>query len=106
MILPFPGGICRSGSKVGSKYKFLGASTNHPYCPTLKNLISDSVLPENAEVVYELVINGLSEGAVKQAMRVAMERAAMHPDVIFITAANYGGTLGPFNMKLSELLKM
>lgn len=106
VILPFPGGICRSGSKVGSKYKFLGASTNHPYCPTLREMISDSVLPEDTEAVYELVINGLSEDAVKQAMRVAMERAAMHQDVIFITAANYGGTLGPFKMELSELLKI
>lgn len=106
VILPFPGGICRSGSKVGSKYKFLGASTNHPYCPTIREVIPDSLLPENAKAVYELVINGLSEVAVKQAMRAAMERAALHSDVISITAANYGGTLGPFKMELNELLKM
>ena len=104
VILPFPGGICRSGSKVGSKYKFLHASTNHPYCPTLRGVIPDSALPESSEAVYELVINGLSEDAVKQAMRVAMESAAKHPEVISITAANYGGTLGPFKMELAELL--
>jgi formylmethanofuran--tetrahydromethanopterin N-formyltransferase len=103
-ILPFPGGICRSGSKVGSKYKGLGASTNHLYCPTLRGEIPDSALPENAAAVYELVINGLSEEVVKQAMGTAMESAAKHPDVISITAANYGGTLGPYKMELAELL--
>jgi len=104
VLLPFPGGICRSGSKVGSKYKGLVASTNHPYCPTLRGEIPDTALPENGEAVYELVINGLSEDLVKKAMRKAMEAAAKHTDVISITAANYGGTLGPYKMELAELL--
>ena len=89
---------------MGSKYKGLGASTNHPYCPTLREEIPDSALPENGAAVYELVINGLSEDIVKQAMGTAMESAAKHPDVISITAANYGGTLGPYKMELAELL--
>src|SRR5262249_55407945 len=39
VILPFPGGIVRSGSKVGSRYKKLKASTNDAYCPTLRGLV-------------------------------------------------------------------
>ncbi|TLM99923.1 formylmethanofuran--tetrahydromethanopterin N-formyltransferase, partial [bacterium] len=68
IIMPFPGGICRSGSKAGSlKYK-LKASTNHPFCPKLRALVPDSEVPENVNCVYEIVINGLNVEAVKRAM--------------------------------------
>jgi formylmethanofuran--tetrahydromethanopterin N-formyltransferase len=69
VIMPFPGGVCRAGSKAGSlKYK-MKASTNHPYCPTLKTLVSDTVVPENVKSVYEIVMNGLTLDAVKNGMK-------------------------------------
>jgi formylmethanofuran--tetrahydromethanopterin N-formyltransferase len=106
VILPFPGGICRSGSKAGSlKYK-LRASTNHPFCPTLKTLVSDSQLMENVSCVYEIVINGLSVEAVKVAMGEGVRAAASVSGVVRISAGNYGGKLGPYKAFLKEVLKI
>ena len=106
VILPFPGGICRSGSKAGSlKYK-LGASTNHPFCPGLKTLIPDSQLTENVNCVYEIVINGLSVEAVKRAMGEGVRAAGSVPGVVRISAGNYGGKLGPYKAFLKEVLKI
>lgn len=106
VILPFPGGICRSGSKAGSlKYK-LRASTNHPFCPGLKTLIPDSQLTENVNCVYEIVINGLSVEAVKRAMSEGVKAAASVPGVVRISAGNYGGKLGPYKAFLKEVLEI
>jgi formylmethanofuran--tetrahydromethanopterin N-formyltransferase len=106
VILPFPGGICRSGSKAGSlKYK-LRASTNHPFCPGLKTLIPDSQLMENVNCVYEIVINGLSVEAVKRAMGEGVKATASVPGVIRVSAGNYGGKLGPYKAFLKEVLKI
>src|SRR3989449_5192609 len=102
VILPFPGGIVRSGSKVGSRYKKLRASTNDAYCPTLRGLVK-SALPEGANAVYEIVIDGLDLPAVEEATRVGI-RAACLPGVLKITAGNYGGKLGPFHLHLHKLL--
>ncbi len=101
VVLPFPGGIVRSGSKVGSRYKFLTASTNTAYCPTLRGQV-DSALPDDVNSVLEIVIDGLSEEAVRQAMRVGIE-AACQPGIVRITAGNYGGQLGQFQIALREL---
>jgi formylmethanofuran--tetrahydromethanopterin N-formyltransferase len=103
VILPFPGGIVRSGSKVGSRYKKLRASTNDAYCPTLRGLV-DSALPEGANAVYEIVIDGLDLSAVEEATRVGV-RAACRPGVLRIAAGNYGGKLGPFHLHLHKLLE-
>ena len=106
VILPFPGGICRSGSKAGSlKYK-LKASTNHPFCPQLKKLVPDSQLPENVNCVYEIVINGLTVEAVKRAMGEGVKAAARVPGVVRISAGNYGGRLGPYKAFLKEVLEI
>jgi formylmethanofuran--tetrahydromethanopterin N-formyltransferase len=102
VILPFPGGIVRSGSKVGSRYKKLRASTNDAYCPTLRGLVK-SVLPEGANAVYEIVIDGLDLPAVEEATRVGA-RAACRVGVLAISAGNYGGKLGPFHLHLHKLL--
>ncbi|GBD35930.1 Formyltransferase/hydrolase complex subunit D [bacterium HR36] len=102
VILPFPGGIVRSGSKVGSRYKKLRASTNDAYCPTLRGVVS-SALPEGVNCVYEIVIDGLSEAAVRQAMRAGLE-AACQPGIRRISAGNYGGKLGPYHLRLHDLL--
>lgn len=106
VVLPFPGGICRSGSKVGSiKYK-LPASTNHPFCPTLRASISDSKIPENVQSVYELVFNGLNTEIVEKATGVGVAAAAKTPGVVKITAVNFGGKLGPYQIRLVDALKM
>jgi len=102
VILPFPGGIVRSGSKVGSKYKKLRASTNDAYCPSLRGLVQ-SALPDGANAVYEIVIDGLDLAAVEEATRVGV-RAACGPGILQITAGNYGGKLGPFHLHLHKLL--
>jgi len=104
VIMPFPDGICRSGSKAGSlKYK-LRASTNHPFCPTLKALVPDTQVPENVNCVYEIVINGLSVDAVKRAMTAGLQAAASVPGVVRISAGNYGGKIGPFKAFLKDTL--
>ena len=106
VILPFPGGICRSGSKAGSlKYK-LKASTNHPLCPQLRKLVPNLQLPENVNCVYEIVINGLTLEAVKRAMGEGIRAAARVSDVVKISAGNYGGKLGPYKAFLKEVLEI
>ena len=103
VVLPFPGGICRSGSKVGSmKYK-LPASTNHLYCPILKNVVAETKIPANVNNVYEIVINGLNLKAVRKAMKVGIEAAMQVPGVVKISAANFGGKLGPYKIALKSL---
>jgi formylmethanofuran--tetrahydromethanopterin N-formyltransferase len=103
VILPFPGGLVRSGSKVGSKYKGLKASTNDAYCPTLRGA-TRSDLPEGCGAVYEIVIDGLSFEAVQAAMRVGLHAAVTQPGVLRITAGNYGGKLGKHHFHLRDLV--
>jgi formylmethanofuran--tetrahydromethanopterin N-formyltransferase len=99
---PFPGGVVRSGSKTWSKYKFLHASTNSAYCPVLRGQV-ESALPEGVNSVLEIVIDGLSEGALAEATRVGVE-AACRPGIVRISAGNYGGTLGQYQFHLHQLL--
>ncbi len=101
-ITPFPGGVARSGSKVGSRYKGLLASTADGYCPTLRGRVESQLLPE-AEAVCEIVIDGVDEAAVAGAMAAAI-RAAAGEGVLAITAGNYGGKLGKFHFRLHEVL--
>jgi formylmethanofuran--tetrahydromethanopterin N-formyltransferase len=106
VILPFPGGVCRSGSKAGSlKYK-LKASTNHPFCPKLRTLVPDSQVPEDVNCVYEIVINGLTLDAVKKAMGAGVRAASGVLGVVRISAGNYGGKLGPYKAFLKEALNV
>ena len=93
IILPFPNGVVRSGSKVGSKYKALIASTNDAYCPTLSSVVEKTEIGEGVNCVLEIVIDGLGLEDVEQAMRVGAE-AAIKPGVKKISAGNYGGGLG------------
>ena len=105
VILPFPGGIVRSGSKVGSKYKSLIASTNFEYCPGLKGLVS-SKLNNDVNSVLEIVIDGLSENDIKNAMRVGINAIleTNNEKIYSISAGNYGGKLGPYLFKLKDVL--
>ena len=103
VFLPFPQGVVGSGSKVGSRYKSLIASTNHAYCPTLRGRVEESALPENITAVYEVVVNGLNEEVLRDAMRRGI-RAAAAKGADYISAGNYGGTLGQYKFGLHELL--
>jgi len=104
VILPFPGGVCRSGSKAGSvKYK-LRASTNHPFCPKLRKIVPESHVPDNVNSIYEIVINGLNLDAVKGAMAEGIRATVKVPGVVKISAANFGGKLGPYQASLKEVL--
>lgn len=101
-ITPFPGGVVRSGSKVGSRYSTMFASTNDAWCPTLRSQV-ESELPDGVQCVYEIVINGLSEGDVSTAMKAGIRAACASP-VVAIGAGNYGGKLGKFHFKLHDLM--
>ncbi len=103
VALPFPGGIVRSGSKVGSRYPKLKASTNDAYCPTLRGL-TQTELPDQCHAVYEIVIDGLSFDAVQSAMKRGLHAAAGCPGILRITAGNYGGKLGKHHFHLKDLL--
>ncbi len=103
VITPFPGGVARSGSKVGSRYKKLKASTAAAFCPTLRGRV-ETKLHDGVNCACEIVIDGIDEPAVAQAMAAAM-RAAAGDGVIAISAGNYGGKLGKFHFHLWRLLE-
>ncbi len=105
VILPFPGGMVRSGSKVGAKrYKKMSASTNDAYCPTVRGRIGvESQLPESVNAVLEIVVDGLDRQAIEMALRAGLA-AARRPGVVQISAGNYGGRLGKHHFRLHELL--
>jgi formylmethanofuran--tetrahydromethanopterin N-formyltransferase len=102
VITPFPGGVVRSGSKVGSKYQALVASTNEAYCPTLRGRV-ESQLVEGANCAYEIVVDGVDEEAVRAAMKAALHTTAGE-GVLAIGAGNYGGKLGKYHFPLRDLL--
>jgi len=106
VIMPFPGGITRSGSKVGSKYKTLLASTNDAFCPTIRG-ITRSELSEGIKAVLEIVIDGLTELDVRNAMRAGISAACemgVNNGIRRITAGNYGGKLGQFHFQLRQIM--
>lgn len=102
VITPFPGGVARSGSKVGSRYKALRASTADAFCPTLRGRV-ESKLPEGTNAALEIVIDGIDAAHVSAAMSAAI-RAVAGPGVLAISAGNYGGKLGKFQFQLRELV--
>ena len=106
VIMPFPGGVVRSGSKVGSKYKTLIASTNDAFCPTLKGITKTDLSPE-IESVMEIVIDGLTDEDVRKATRVGIAAACelgAKNGIKRISAGNYGGKLGQFQFHLREIM--
>jgi len=105
VIMPFPGGVVRSGSKLGSKYKGLAASSNLAYCPTVRGIVATS-LPDAVEAALEIVIDGLTEDAVARAMTAGIRAACAgnNGEILRISAGNFGGKLGAFNFHLRKLL--
>ena len=104
IILPFPNGVVRSGSKGGAKYKAVSASSNDAYCPTLRAVTSESLVPEGVNCVLEIVIDGLNEESVADAMRVGLHAAAK-PGIKQLSAGNYGGDLGQYHLHLHKILE-
>ncbi len=107
VVMPFPGGVVRSGSKVGSKYPALGASTNDAFCPSLVGLVPKSELTAETRCVMEIVIDGLGEADVAAAMRAGIEAGTTigaAGGLLRISAGNYGGKLGPFHFHLHRLM--
>jgi len=107
VIMPFPGGIVRSGSKIGSKYKALPASTNSAFCPTLRGAVKSELTAETGAVL-EIVIDGLSQDDVRNAMRAGIGAACSlgaAAGVQRVSAGNYGGKLGPFHFRLHEIMQ-
>jgi formylmethanofuran--tetrahydromethanopterin N-formyltransferase len=103
-ITPFPGGVVASGSKVGAnKYKFLKATTNERYAPSIKEKIENTAVPSNVNAIYEIVINGLSLEALAEATRVGIQAATTVDGVVKISAGNYGGKLGKYQINLVDL---
>lgn len=101
-ITPFPGGIARSGSKVGSRYSGQVASTAEVFCPTLRGRV-ESVLPGDASAACEIVIDAVDESAVRQAMRSGIDAALLAGDLLQVSAGNYGGQLGKCLIPLHSL---
>ena len=104
IILPFPNGVVRSGSKVGSKYKALIASTNDAYCPTLSSVVEKTEISKGINSVLEIVIDGLTLNAVEEAMYIGIN-ASIKPGIKKISAGNYGGGLGQYQIQLHKLLE-
>lgn len=104
IILPFPNGVVRSGSKVGSKYKALIASTNDAYCPTLSSIVEKTEISKGVNSVLEIVIDGLTLNAVEEAMYIGIN-ASIKPGIKKISAGNYGGGLGQYQIQLHKLLE-
>jgi formylmethanofuran--tetrahydromethanopterin N-formyltransferase len=107
VITPFPGGVVRSGSKVGSKYKALIASTNDAFCPSLKG-ITGSKLSKDVSAVMEIVINGLTKEDIDKAIReslIAISKSKYKKDILAVSAGNYGGKLGQYHFHLRDILK-
>jgi len=101
VITPFD--ICSAGSKPETKYPEIGPTTNHPYVPTLKGMVPDSKVPDGVNSIPEIVINGISIDAVKEAMRAAIKAIRDMDGVVKISAGNYGGKLGKYRIYLQEL---
>lgn len=104
VITPF--GICSAGSKPETNFPLIGPTTNHPYCPTLKERLgAESRVPEDVKYIPEIVINGTSMEAVKKAMKAGIESAADVKGVVRVSAGNYGGKLGKHRIYLQELFR-
>lgn len=103
VITPFD--VCSAGSKPETRFPWIGPTTNHPYCPSLKRKLGEaSKVPEHVNYIPEIVINGVSMKAVKEAMRAGIEAAIIIDGVIRISAGNYGGKLGKHKIFLREIL--
>ena len=102
VVTPFD--VCSAGSKTETRFPLIGPTTNHPYCPSLKQKLGkESHVPEGVNYIPEIVVNGISIQAVKKAMKAGIEAVLTVDDVVGVSAGNYGGKLGDFKVYLREL---
>ncbi|HDI07600.1 MAG TPA: formylmethanofuran--tetrahydromethanopterin N-formyltransferase [Candidatus Bathyarchaeota archaeon] len=105
VITPFD--VCSAGSKPETKFPHIGPTTNHPYCPSLKTRLGEeSLVPENVRYIPEIVINGVSMNAVKEAMKAGIRSVLDVDGVVKVSAGNYGGKLGKYRIWLKEVLEL
>lgn len=101
-ITPFD--ICSAASKPETNYPWIGPTTNHPYCPSLKNILDEkSLVPDGVGYIPEIVINGINRDSVEEAMRVGILAVLEVDDVLMVSAGNYKGQLGDHKIYLKEL---
>ncbi len=106
VITPFPGGIVASGSKVGANnYSFLKATSNEKFSPSVKDKVEGSNVPADVNGIYEIVINGLNEKVISEAMLAGIKAAVQIPGMKKISAGNFGGNLGPYKFNLHDIVK-
>lgn len=106
VITPFPGGIVASGSKVGANnYSFLKATSNEKFSPSVKDKVEGSNVPADVNGIYEIVINGLNENVISEAMLAGIKAAVQIPGMKKISAGNFGGNLGPYKFNLHDIVK-
>ncbi len=104
VITPFD--VCSAGSKTETKFPLIGPTTNHPYCPSLKEKLGrESLVPEGVNYIPEIVISGVSMRAVKEAMKAGIEASLAVDGVVKVSAGNYGGKLGEYKIYLRELFR-
>jgi formylmethanofuran--tetrahydromethanopterin N-formyltransferase len=104
VITPFD--VCSAGSKTETKFPLIGPTTNHPYCPSLREKLGrDSMVPEVVKYIPEIVINGISMNVVKEAMKAGIEASLAVDGVVKVSAGNYGGKLGEYKIYLRELFQ-
>jgi formylmethanofuran--tetrahydromethanopterin N-formyltransferase len=104
VITPFD--VCSAGSKTETKFPLIGPTTNHPYCPSLREKLGrESLVPDGINYIPEIVISGVSMQAVKDAMKAGIEASLAVDDVVRVTAGNYEGKLGAYKIHLRELFQ-
>jgi formylmethanofuran--tetrahydromethanopterin N-formyltransferase len=102
-ITPFD--ICSAASKPETNYPWIGPTTNHPYCPSLKTVLKESKVPEGVAYIPEIVINGINLDTVIGAMKAGIEAVLEDEDVLMVSAGNYNGQLGDYQINLREMFK-
>ncbi|MDR3223717.1 MAG: formylmethanofuran--tetrahydromethanopterin N-formyltransferase [Methanobrevibacter sp.] len=103
VITPF--GICSAASKVETNYPWIGPTTNHPYCPSLKKrLVNESKVPDNVKYIPEIVVNGVNKESISKAIKIAIDSIVDREDIVKISAGNFNGELGNYNFKLLDIL--
>jgi len=104
VITPFD--VCSAGSKTETKFPLIGPTTNHPYCPSLREKLGrESLVPDGINYIPEIVISGVSMQAVKDAMKAGIEASLAVDDVVRVSAGNYEGKLGAYKIHLRELFQ-
>ena len=104
VITPFD--VCSAGSKTETKFPLIGPTTNHPYCPSLREKLGrESLVPDGINYIPEIVISGVSMRAVKDAMKVGIEASLTVDGVVKVSAGNYEGKMGEYKIHLRELFQ-